>query len=44
MAFVLGLSAALLVVFVVMFAITAARDLNSSPSFHRLLAWLKRRD
>jgi hypothetical protein len=42
--FVDGGVAALLVLFVILFVITAMRDLNSAPFFHRLRSWLQNRE
>jgi hypothetical protein len=39
---VYGLAGALVVLFVVLLAVTAARDLKSSPCVHRLRRWRKR--
>ncbi len=43
MAFVDGAVAALVVLFIILFVITAMRDLNSAPCFHRLRSWLRSR-
>jgi hypothetical protein len=43
MSLVFGLAAALVVLFVVLLAVTAARDLKSSPGAQRLRRWRNRR-
>ncbi|WP_421917391.1 hypothetical protein [Mesorhizobium sp.] len=44
MGFVDGGVTALVVLFIILFVISAMRDLNSAPCFHRLRSWMQSRE
>lgn len=44
MGFMDGGVVALVVLFIILFVISAIRDMNSAPCFHRLRSWLQRRE